>query len=43
MKKLASFGQETPKQTMKTPATQQSTELDRAITSWKTQNQKLLA
>jgi hypothetical protein len=26
MKKLASFGQETPKQTMKTPATQQSTE-----------------
>jgi hypothetical protein len=27
MKKLASFGQEIPKQTMKTPATQQSTEL----------------
>jgi hypothetical protein len=27
MKKLASFGQETPKQTIKTPATQQSTEL----------------
>jgi hypothetical protein len=27
MKKLASFGQETPKQTIKTPATQQSTAL----------------